>query len=275
MLIVEQLRWGTVSELMQFHDEGVPFADWGIKGHNRPFILKNCNFGPGMRVVEVGGAYSDLPQYIAEQYGCEVHVIDDFGVESGEAEMWSRWGEREALQQKNPNVKYIFERAGDLKSANIPLNYYDVVFSVSTIEHIPEAAMAEVFRHFEAMLRPGGVMVHLIDLQVPLKLHRGQGLKSLLAGTLGYYLYFLCRTPFAPASNPQLKTLRGWKSFLAKTFPGRVKFSGPKVEGAISSSVNADLVLEPMEIVYKIYPPKNQAKQYRRKGTFALIARKQ
>ncbi len=275
MLIVEQLRWGTVSELMGFHDEAIPFADWGIKGHNRPFILKNCAFKSGMRVVEVGGAYSDLPQHIAENFGCEVHVIDDFGVESGEAEMWSRWGEREALQQKNPKVKYIFERAGNLQSSQIPLNYYDVVFSVSTIEHIPEPAMFDVFRHFEAMLKPGGIMVHLIDLQVPLKLHRGRGLKSLLAGTLGYYLYFMFSTPFASPQKPQLKTLRGWKSFLAKTFAGQIKFDQINVEGAFSSSFNADLVLEPMEIVYKYYPPKDRAKQYRRKGTFALIMRKQ
>lgn len=275
MLIVEQLRWGTVSELMEFHQQGIPFADWGIKGHNRPFILKHGHFKPGMRVVEVGGAYSDLPQHIATHYGCEVHVIDDFGVESGESEMWSRWGEREALLAKNPDVKYIFERAGNMASTNIPTNYYDLVFSVSTLEHVPEPAMAEVFRHMEAMLRPGGVMIHCIDLQIPLKLHHSHSLNGLLVGTLGYYLYFMLATPFATAAKPQLKTLMGWKQFLKNTYKGKVRFDAPHIAGAVESTIDADIVLEPMDIVYQFYPPKNEPKQFRRKGTFVLIARKQ
>ncbi|MCU0448780.1 MAG: class I SAM-dependent methyltransferase [Bernardetiaceae bacterium] len=275
MLTLEQLRWGTVTELMQFHDAGIPFADWGIKGHNRPFILATVPFKPGQTVVEIGGAYSELPQHIARQFGCQVHVIDDFGVESGEAEMWSRWGQREELEQKNPDVKYIFDRAGNFGSTVIPQNFYDVVFSVSTIEHIPETAMAGVFRHMEAMLKPGGLMVHCIDLQIPLKLHRGPGLQSLLAGTLGYWLYFAAATPFASAAKPQLKTLRGWKSFLRQTFGSQFRSApGLQVEGAVSSSLNSDIVLEPMEIMYKIYPPKNQTKFYRRKGTFVMVLRK-
>ncbi|MCU0390870.1 MAG: class I SAM-dependent methyltransferase [Thermoflexibacter sp.] len=273
MLKVEQLRWGTVEELMQFHDEKVPFADWGIKGHNRPFILKNCSFQPNMKVVEVGGAYSDLPQYIAQNYGCEVHVIDDFGVESGEP-LWSRWGSREELMQKNPDVKYIFERVGNVSNPNIPLDYYDVIFSVSTIEHIPPTAMYDVFTHLGKMLKKGGMMVHCIDLQIPLKLHKTHDLKGLVLGTLGYYFYFMFATPFASAQNPQLKTLRGWKSFLKKTFGSEITFEGVQVDGAWTSAFDTNIVVEPMEIVYHIYPPKNETKLYRRNGTFTLIIRK-
>jgi hypothetical protein len=274
MLKVEQLRWGSVEELMTFHDKKVPFADWGIKGHNRPFILENCKFQEGMKVVEIGGAYSDLPQHIAQTYGCEVHVIDDFGVESAEP-LWNRWGSREELMQKNPDVKYIFERVGNIDNPNIPLDYYDVIFSVSTIEHIPhEKVMKQVFLHSEKMLKKGGIMVHCIDLQVPLKLHKTKDLKGLLLGTLGYYLYYTFSTPFASAEKPQLKTLRGWKSFLKKTFGSQISFAGVGVPNAWESSFNTDVVVEPMEIIYKIYPPKNETKLYRRNGTFVLIIRK-
>ncbi|SFE77462.1 class I SAM-dependent methyltransferase [Thermoflexibacter ruber] len=273
MFKVEQLRWATVEELMRFHDEKIPFSDWGIKGHNRPFILKNCHFQQGMKVVEVGGAYSDLPQYIAQNYDCEVHVIDDFGVESGEP-LWNRWGSREELMQKNPNVKYIFERVGNIHNPNIPLDYYDVIFSVSTLEHIPPTAMYDVFTHMGKMLKKGGIMVHCIDLQIPLKLHKTHNLKGLLLGTVGYYLYFTFATPFATVKKPQLKTLRGWRSFLKKTFKNEVSFQGVKVDDAWTSTVNTDIVVEPMEIVYSIYPPKNETKLYRRNGTFVLIMRK-
>jgi SAM-dependent methyltransferase len=275
MLYLKELRWGTVTELMEMHRKGVPFADWGIKGHNRPFILEACQFKPDMKVVEIGGAYSDLPQYIATQFGCEVHVIDDFGVESGEAEMWSRWGEREALLQRNPDVRYIFERAGNFASEQIPLNYYDLIFTVSTLEHVPAEAMANVFRHMEQMLKPGGRMVHCIDLQIPLKLHKTKDLQGLLAGTLGYYLYFVFANRFASAQKPQLKTLNGWKSFLKKVFGSQIDTSGVKPEGALMSSLNTDIVTEPMEIVYKYYPPKDEPKLYRRNGTFVLIIEKQ
>jgi hypothetical protein len=274
MLYLKELRWGTVTELMEMHRKGVPFADWGIKGHNRPFILENCQFKSGMKVVEIGGAYSDLPQYIATQFGCEVHVIDDFGVESGEAEMWSRWGEREALLQRNPDVRYIFDRAGNFASTQIPLNYYDLIFTVSTLEHVPAEAMADVFRHMEQMLKPGGTMVHCIDLQIPLKLHKTKDLKGLLAGTLGYYLYFAFANRLASAQKPQLKTLNGWKAFLKKVFGNQIDTSGIKPEGALMSSLNTDIVTEPMEIVYKYYPPKDEPKLYRRNGTFVLIIEK-
>ncbi|WP_250631530.1 class I SAM-dependent methyltransferase [Rhodoflexus caldus] len=274
MLYLKELRWGTVTELMEMHRKGVPFADWGIKGHNRPFILENCQLKPGMKVVEIGGAYSDLPQHIATQFGCEVHVIDDFGVESGEAEMWSRWGERETLLQRNPDVRYIFDRAGNFASTQIPLNYYDLIFTVSTLEHVPAEAMADVFRHMEQMLKPGGTMVHCIDLQIPLKLHKTKDLKGLLAGTLGYYLYFAFANRLASAQKPQLKTLNGWKAFLKKVFGSQIDTSGVKPEGALMSSLNTDIVTEPMEIVYKYYPPKDEPKLYRRNGTFVLIIEK-
>ncbi|MCS7019517.1 MAG: class I SAM-dependent methyltransferase [Cytophagales bacterium] len=227
-----------------------------------------------MKVVEIGGAYSDLPQYIATQFGCEVHVIDDFGVESGEAEMWSRWGKREELLERNPNVRYIFDRVGNFASKQIPLNYYDLIFTVSTLEHVPPKAMADVFRHMEQMLKSGGKMVHCIDLQIPLKLHQTKDWKGLLAGTLGYYLYFALMNRLAPATNPQLKTLHGWKAFLKKVFGSQIDTSRVHPDGALMSSLDTNIVTEPMEIVYKYYPPKEQPKYYRRNGSFIMVIEK-
>lgn len=274
MLHLKELRWATVSELMEMHRKGVPFADWGIKGHNRPFILEYCRFRPEMRVVEVGGAYSDLPQYIAATFGCEVHVIDDFGVESGEAELWSRWGKRESLRGRNPDVRYIFDRVGNFASSQIPLNYYDLIYTVSTLEHVPPESMADVFLHMERMLKPGGTMVHCIDLQIPLKIHKTKNLRGLLAGTVGYFLYFLVMNRFASVRKPQLKTLNGWKFFLKKLFGRQIDTSAVRPPGAWISSLDTDIVTEPAEIVYKYYPPKDTPKFYRRNGTFIMVIEK-
>ncbi|MCS6968449.1 MAG: class I SAM-dependent methyltransferase [Cytophagales bacterium] len=274
MLYLKELRWATVSELMEMHQRKIPFAGWGIKGHNRPFILHYCQFKPSMKVVEIGGAYSDLPQYIAKNFGCQVDVIDDFGVESGEASLWSRWGAREEVQKRNPDVRYIFDRVGNLHSNKIPLNYYDLIYTVSTLEHVPAHAMAKVFLHMEQMLKPDGLMVHCIDLQIPLKLHKTKTIKGLLLGTAGYYLYFWAMNHLAPASRPQLKTLIGWKQFLKKTFGSGIDVSPVRPEGALMSSLNPDIVTEPAEIVYKYYPPAEQPKLFRRNGSFILVIEK-
>jgi hypothetical protein len=39
---------------------------WGIKAHNRPWIEEAGKFTKGMKIIEVGGAYSLLPKYLSE-----------------------------------------------------------------------------------------------------------------------------------------------------------------------------------------------------------------
>ena len=111
MYLLKKFEWGSVIEMMQFHERGLSFAQWGIKGHNRPWIIDNGNFAKGEKVVEVGGAYSGLPQYLSDEFSVEAWIVDDFGVESKEG-LWSRWGDREELKSKYPSVKYVFERVG-------------------------------------------------------------------------------------------------------------------------------------------------------------------
>jgi len=44
MYLLKKFDWGSVFEMMKFHEKGLPFAEWGIKGHNRPWIITNGNF---------------------------------------------------------------------------------------------------------------------------------------------------------------------------------------------------------------------------------------
>ena len=54
MYYLKKFEWASVFELMEFHEKGISFADWGIKGHNRPWIISNGNFTNGEKVVEIG-----------------------------------------------------------------------------------------------------------------------------------------------------------------------------------------------------------------------------
>ena len=111
MYVLKKFEWGSIFETMQFHEKGLPFTEGGIKGHNRPWIIAHGDFKEGEKVVEVGGAYSGLPQYLSDKFGVESWIVDDFGVESKE-DLWSRWGDREEVKEKYPSVNYVFERVG-------------------------------------------------------------------------------------------------------------------------------------------------------------------
>ncbi len=270
--VVEEMRWATVTELMGFQQKGIPFAEWGIKGHNRPYILENGGFQRGMRVAEVGGAYSELPEHIATTYGCEVSVIDDFGVESGEP-LWSRWGNREDLKEKNSHVNYIFERVGNIDSNNIPLGYFDVVYSVSTLEHIPPEKIGRAFVHMAEMLKVGGTMIHCIDCRIPLTPHRKPNWLSVVLGTVGCAGYHSLRNIFSTRNKPNLHSILGWKSFVKRILRPCTFGKTPGL-GFVSSSINPDIVVEPPDVVFKFYPPNNTVKRYTRNGTFVLIIKK-
>ena len=90
-------EFATVQQLFAYKERGLPlkpfpgYSDdqWGIKAHNRPWIDVTGAFQRGERIVEVGGAYSLLPEYLAEKYGTESWIIDDFGGYSQETDMWT------------------------------------------------------------------------------------------------------------------------------------------------------------------------------------------
>jgi SAM-dependent methyltransferase len=51
-----------------------------------------------------------------------------------------------------------------LHEAGFPEDYFDRIFSISTIEHIPAAELGPLMREISRILRPGGRFVATIDL---------------------------------------------------------------------------------------------------------------
>lgn len=87
MLYLTSAKLARVDELFQYKFSGFKLDDlqgytddqWGIKAHNRPWIEDVGKFASGQKIIEVGGAYSLLTEYLANKYKLEPWVGDDFG----------------------------------------------------------------------------------------------------------------------------------------------------------------------------------------------------
>ncbi len=135
---------------------------FGLKGFDYGWLLASHAWQGDEKVLDVGGAYSELPLFIQSQHGCETWVADDFGLNVNDP-FWSRNKSPQAYIDQHPQVKYILERVGDPTHSSLPQEYYDVVYSVSALEHVPAQLTPAVWQHLALLVKPGGELIHSID----------------------------------------------------------------------------------------------------------------
>jgi SAM-dependent methyltransferase len=120
---------------------------------------------PGLRVLEIGGALSGL-QFVLARAGCEVHNVDPF-FDYGGGEY--RAGPEKRHAQLNRAFKTDVKlHKSTLPDANIE-GTFDVIYSVSTLEHIPTDALEETLRHARRLLKSDGRIVLTVDLFLDLE----------------------------------------------------------------------------------------------------------
>ena len=259
MLTLTHASLATTDQLFQYKSNGFELDDfpgyspdqWGIKAHNRPWIEAAGDFSNGQSVMEMGGAYSLLPKYLADKYGVEAWIGDDFGAASGE-EMWSRWGDPHALPEKYPSVKYVFAPMGKFDE-KYPDDYFDRVFSVSTLEHIPYEYRLDVFRDMNRCLKPGGRQLHSIDLST--------NWKKLAVSSVVDSLPGVNQVHWRGQSE-----IRSWINVIKK--------SGVKIAASVPNPVrlfDRRVHVEPPDIVYRFYPPNNTPKPYKPNASLLVI----
>jgi SAM-dependent methyltransferase len=263
MLVLTNATLATVDELFRYKSEGFRLDDfpgyttdqWGIKAHNRPWIEEAGQFARGQRIIEVGGGYSLLPKYLAEKYELEAWVGDDFGMSSGEP-IWSRWGNPHDYASERTSVKYAFERFGTY-SAKYPDRYFDRIFTVSTLEHIPADSRLAVLQDIHRCLKPGGRQLHTIDIAC---MSPRKCIQAAVATRV--------------AANWPL-----WGERLRKRLPiGRwieaIRASGVKIAAPIPSPLqllDRKVLVESPDVVYRFYPPNDTPKAYWPSASLLLV----
>lgn len=250
-------EFATVRQLFQFKEAGQrlkPFPgysddQWGIKAHNRPWIEHVGNFQSGERIAEVGGAYSLLPEYLAESKGTESWIIDDFGAYTREVDLWQRWGDPDKWIAQHPKVRYLKKPLG-LFDKEIPDAYFDCVFSVSTLEHIPASMWSDVIKDMLRITKPGGRQFHAIDIPfIPTK-------RAIL------WLLWSC-VPFSSKVKPNPLAL--WQNAI-KAAQVKIPCRWPRMTFPFDRS----LLMESADVVFRFYPPTNRVKEFP-SGGFSLL----
>jgi hypothetical protein len=136
---------------------------FGLKGFDYGWLLASHTWNRAEKVLDVGGAYSPLPLYIQQHYGCETWVADDFGMDVNDT-FWTRHKQPQEYIALHPQVKFVLERVGDPLQSSLSQEYFDIVYSISVLEHVPYELTPAVWKHLGLLVRPGGELIHAIDV---------------------------------------------------------------------------------------------------------------
>lgn len=109
-------------------------------------------------VLDIGGA-STIFSFLLAHMGCEIHVIDN------------DWGNHGIIY----NSRYVGSKMGwnlktymrdIVKPLPFPDNYFDRVFSVCVMEHLPSDVRKKVMTEVYRVLKPGGIVGMTMDYDI-------------------------------------------------------------------------------------------------------------
>jgi len=103
-------------------------------------------------IAEVGGGESRILPVLAGQNRC-VNIDPLSGDDLGPTTFANDAG-----------ISVIKEYVGDRDKSSIADGAFDCLFSISVLEHIPADQLADFFAECGRLIRPGGQMLHMIDV---------------------------------------------------------------------------------------------------------------
>ncbi len=124
-----------------------------LKNVQDGFILRNTYLMNNKKILEIGGGDSRVIQKLSQKNEC--WMLDKFeGNANGLIGVPS-------LEK----VKIVKDFMGSF-NPEVPDNYFDCVFSISVIEHVPVSELKSFFTDCARVLKPGGRMLHAIDINI-------------------------------------------------------------------------------------------------------------
>jgi SAM-dependent methyltransferase len=180
---------------------------------------------------------------------------------------WERNSSPQEFIKTHPGVKYVLERLGDPQTSSLPAGYFDVVYSISVLEHVPQTVTPAVWKHIDALLKPGGVLLHAVDIFFP----SNGGLKKVLAGWVldGFSAILPERLQIRYCfATPQSYVRLAFQSL-------GIPVKGLKELNIWNTVLNPDILTEDYNHgLNRIVKDKIKGYQYQRAGTLLIMLRK-
>jgi len=125
-----------------------------------PWVSSMLQAQKDMQILEIGGGVSGM-QFMLDRVGCHVTNVDP-GIDA-HGKGWPVTIEKIATLNRyfctGVELKNCF-----IEEAGILDEKYDRVFSISTIEHIPEDDIKTILQHVQRALKPRGLFIVTLDL---------------------------------------------------------------------------------------------------------------
>lgn len=217
------LRFVTKAQYWKVLDAGVMdgvrgTGVWHLKDIQDAIACSHLRESQGLDIAEIGAGHSRLIELLAKENRCT--AIDEY----------KGFGGGPKTKPNIANVRFAECMIGNSQDV-IPAQSFDVLYSVSVVEHVAIEGLAQFFLDCHRILRPGGKMVHLIDAYVEDSLGSNQELWLRVEEYLKPFgewfeplgkLQFSCVEDLAfrsaYATNPD-NVMRQWNSFA----PGHAK----------------------------------------------------
>lgn len=114
------------------------------------FVLRNLGARRGDSVVDLGSP-KDLAVLIARRHGCGVTALD---ILDAAIALSRRYAAAQGVSGQGAGL--VDSRVADGRALPFPDDSFDAAFSVSVLEHIPDAGDTAAIRELARVLRPGG-----------------------------------------------------------------------------------------------------------------------
>ncbi len=149
-------------ELFALWEAGyVDRASRDLKSIQDAWMLAQLAGAGGLRICEVGGGACRALARLAKRKGVHQRARN----ECWNADRFEGHGNGPVRAPRIRGVRHVRANMGEF-SAEFADASFDVVFSISVLEHVPVERLGECFADMARILKPGGRMLHAIDLYV-------------------------------------------------------------------------------------------------------------